>query len=250
MVRNLIDISDLRERVSTFGKRQENANLGYESKVSLQVCEKFDSVLDNADAVIGERYLSLDEFIKTLTAGIASSRVSVIPVRNDCVVFANMAKARKHDVKFLALLGANYGAMPIIKRDCKLLTDNNIKDLIGAGINVEPQILTENRRERFSLFQLLQEPSNKLYVSYASADGGNALVPSPFVAELCKLFKSDGKNLTPTAAADEEVYSEKQAVSKIVTNKRKLKDNRFVNMPAYQILSDYFEKQTEGYVFR
>ncbi len=249
LVRNLIDISDLRERVSTFGKRQENANLGYESKVSLQVCEKFDSVLDNADAVIGERYLSLDEFIKTLTAGIASSRVSVIPVRNDCVVFANMAKARKHDVKFLALLGANYGAMPIIKRDCKLLTDNNIKDLIGAGINVEPQILTENRRERFSLFQLLQEPSNKLYVSYASADGGNALVPSPFVAELCKLFKSGGKNLSPTAAADEEVYSEKQAVSKIVTNKRKLKDNRFVNMPAYQILSDYFEKQTEGYVF-
>lgn len=249
IIRRLIEVADLKNKNGLFAEQQKTANLNYEANVTSQVCDKFESVLVNAENVIGERYVSLDEFIKTLTAGVSSVKISVIPEYNDCVMFANMAKARKHDVKYLVLLGANYGAMPIVKRDCKLLSDNNIKDLIQSGINFEPQIFTENRRERFSLFQLLQEPTDKLYVSYAAADGSDRLTPSPFVNELKRIFVHKGANLTETEQADEEAYSEAQAIAKVVLNNRRLQDGQAVNMPSFEILKQEYAQEVLKYSF-
>ena len=249
LIRQLIQVSNLNENNLKFAQLQETRGLGFEAKVTKQAQEKFEQVLSQAESVIGSRFLSLDEFIKTLTAGVSAVNISVIPVSNDCVIFANMAKARKHDVKFLALLGANYGAMPIIKSDCKLLSDSNIKELTDAGVNVEPQIFTENKRERFSLFQLLQEPSEKLYVSYAETDGADSLLPSPFIAELCRLFTVGGKPLAPTNTADETAYTEKQAIAKIILNTRKLRDNQVVKMPSYEVLLQTYRDVAEKYAF-
>lgn len=248
-VRMLIEQVKLIELNERFADEQENRGYDFESKATKQVADKFEQVLAQAEKVLGDRHVKLDEFIKTLAMGVEAVKISVLPVSNDCVIFANMAKARKHDVKFLALLGANYGAMPIIKKDCKLLSDSNIKDLVSCGINVEPQILTENKRERFSLFQLLQEPSEKLYVSYAEMDGGDALTPSPFVAELSNLFNANGKPLEPSNTADEDVYTERQAIAKVILNTRKLKDNQTVAMPAYTILASRYADARQRYEF-
>lgn len=248
-VRALIErvgLNDLNERLAN---EQQARGFEFESKSSSQAADKFEQVLAQAEKVLGGRFVKLDEFIKTLSAGVDAVKISVLPVANDCVIFANMAKARKHDVKFLALLGANYGAMPIVKKDCKLLTDSNIRDLSAGGIDVEPQILTENRRERFSLFQLLQEPTSKLYVSYAETDGNDALVPSPFVAELCNLFSVNGAKLAPCAVADEDVYTEAQAISKVIFNSRKLRDNQSVNMPAYSALASRYADVVSKYAY-
>ena len=249
LVRKLINFARLSDKNNAFAEEQFNMGLEFEAKVTEQAAEKLEGVLLQAENVLGERHVSLDEFVKLLATGIASVKVSVIPVYNDCVIFANMAKARKHDVKFLALLGANQGAMPIVKGDCKLLTDRNIKDLVLAGINVEPQIYTENKRERFSLFQLLLEPTKKLYVSYTTADGADSLLPSPFVAELGELFTSQGKPLSPANTADEDVYTERQAIEKVVLNNRRLLDKQIVNMPTYDILSERYRSEVEKYAF-
>ena len=249
LIRKLIDYAKLSEKNSAFATQQQQMGLEFEAKVTSQAQEKLEGVLLQAENVMGSRYVKLDEFIKLLTAGVASVKISVIPVFNDCVIFANMAKARKHDIKFLALLGANYGAMPIVKSDSKLLTDRNIKDLVGAGVNVEPQIYTENKRERFSLFQLLLEPTDKLYVSYTATDGANSLLPSPFIAEFAQLFTVNKKPLMPSNTADEDVYTEKQAIEKIVLNDRRLLDKQIVNMPSYAILREKYRSDVEKYRF-
>lgn len=248
-VRRLIEQSNLDELNDKFSDEQEARGFDFESKATRQARDKFEQVLSQAVKVLGNRRVKLEEFIKTLTLGVEAIKISVLPVKNDCVIFANMAKARKHDVKFLALLGANYGAMPIIKKDCKLLSDANIRDFVNAGINVEPQIFTENRRERFSLFQLLQEPTEKLYVSYAETDGGDALTPSPFVEQLGDLFTVNGTRLAPTDEADEDVYTVKQALAKVILNARKLKDNQAVKMPTYSLLSRHFGQKQSQYEF-
>lgn len=249
LIRKLLDFAKLSEKNEAFATQQQQMGLDFEAKVTLQVQEKLEGVLLQAESVMGQRPVQLDEFIKLFTAGVASVKISVIPVYNDCVIFANMAKARKHDIKFLALLGANYGAMPIVKSDSKLLTDRNIADLVGAGINVEPQIYTENRRERFSLFQLLLEPTHKLYVSYTTTDGADSLLPSPFIAELSELFTVKGRPLAPSNIADEDVYTEKQAIEKIVLNNRRLVDRQIVNMPSYALLSKKYRHEVEKYAF-
>lgn len=248
-VRSLIERASLIELNDKFADEQQASGLEFESKVTRQASEKFEQVLAQAARVLGGRRVKLDEFIKTLAMGVEAVKISVLPVMNDCVIFANMAKARKHDVKFLALLGANYAAMPIVKRDCKLLSDANLKDLIDSGINVEPQIFTENKRERFSLFQLLQEPTDKLYVSYTETDGGDALTPSPFVNELCDMFTIGGVRLAPSNTTDEEVYTVRQALAKVILNNRKLKDNQVVKMSAYAILSEMYGDEQRQYEF-
>ena len=253
LIRKLIEFAKLTEKNAVFANEQQDMGLEFEAKVTSQAQEKLEGVLLQAANVMGERYVKLDEFIKLLTAGVASVKVSVIPVYSDCVIFANMAKARKHDVKFLALLGANQGAMPIVKSDCKLLTDRNIKDLVSAGVNVEPQIFVENKRERFSLFQLLLEPTEKLYVSYTTTDGANSLLPSPFIAEFEKLFcvKESGKEvgLKPTTTADEDVYTEKQAIEKLVLSDRRRLDRQIVTMTSYTILRAKYADGVEKYGF-
>lgn len=249
LVRQLIEQTNLYELNEQFAEEQQKRGFDFESKATSQAADKFEQVLTQAEKVLSGRYVKLDEFIKTLAMGVEAVKISVLPVTNDCVIFANMAKARKHDVKFLALLGANYGAMPIIKKDCKLLSDANIKDLVACGVNVEPQIFTENKRERFSLFQLLQEPTDKLYVSYAEMDGNDALTPSPFVDELCNMFTVNGKKLAPSNTADEDVYTERQAIAKVILNSRKLKDNQTVKMPAYTVLAKRYEQEQRKYEF-
>lgn len=248
-VRQLIEKTKLNELNEQFADEQEKRGFDFESKASRQASDKFEQVLAQAEKVLGSRYVKLDEFIKTLSMGVEAVKISVLPVTNDCVIFANMAKARKHDVKFLALLGANYGAMPIIKKDCKLLSDANIRDLVECGINVEPQILTENKRERFSLYQLLQEPTDKLYVSYAEMDGNEALTPSSFVDELCNLFSVNGRRLAPSNTTDEDVYTEAQAIAKVILNARKIKDNQVVKMPSYTVLASRYADVQRQYEF-
>lgn len=253
---NLLDVSKLDERNAAFAKQQKERTKSENSveaesqvKVTEQAADKFRQTLAQAEMIVGNRFMKLDDFIKTLSAATASVRISVLPVRNDCVVFANMAKARKHDIKFLALLGVNYGAMPIVKGEGKLLNDKNIKDLQQAGIDVEPQMAVENKRERFSVFQLMQEPTKKLYVSYCLSDGANRLAPSPVVGELSKLFVHNGKPLAPCGIIDEEVYTKKQAVAKVILNKRKMQDNQVVKMPAFVALKKRFDQVTTQYSY-
>lgn len=258
-VRKLVDGAKLVSKNNAYADEQErnsesqdsitSTELIAQAKVTRQVAVKFEQVLVQAEEVLADRPMKLDEFVKTLATALASVNISLLPVVNDCVVFANMAKARKHDVKFLALLGANFGAMPIVKGEGSLLSDQNIGDLQKAGINLQPQINLENKRERFSLFQLLQEPTDKLYVSYAQTADGKALTPSPIVAELSALFNVNGKPLAATESADENVYTAKQALYKVVANKRKLADSQPVNMPTFEVLCKHFGTNAERFVY-
>ncbi|MCH5159377.1 MAG: PD-(D/E)XK nuclease family protein [Clostridiales bacterium] len=249
VIRNLIDYAKLADKNASFATQQRDMGLEFEAKVTSQAQEKLESVLLQAANVMGDKFVKLDEFIKLFTAGVASVKVSVIPVYNDCVVFANMAKARKHDIKFLALLGANQGAMPIVKNDCKLLSDRNIEELVRAGINVEPRIQVENKRERFSLFQLLLEPTEKLYVSYTTADGADSLLPSPFIAEFAELFQIGNAPLRPSSVTDDGVYTKKQAIEKLVLYDRRVKDKQAATLPLYEFLREKYKNEAKKYAF-
>ncbi|MEG1706485.1 MAG: PD-(D/E)XK nuclease family protein, partial [Clostridia bacterium] len=217
------------------------------SKTSAQVYEKFCAVLTQLSTILGERFVTLDSFIKSLTNTLASVQISVVPIVNDCVVFANMAKARKHDIIYLALLGCNHAVMPIVKQDVKLLSDNNIRQLAEVHIDLQPQISLENKRERFSLYQLLQEPSARLYVSYSTSDNNDTLLPSSIVSELSKMFTSKGKPLSIGQTVGNGIYTRKQALSTIVSQTRRLADMLPVKTPYFNLLTDIFASELSIY---
>lgn len=253
-IRELIVAAKLNDKNDALTEAQRNfkgadaSDTRYSALVSAQVPQKFESVLSQAESILGDRVFALEDFIKALNATTASVNVSVIPVTNDCVVFANMAKSLKHDVKFLALLGANRGEMPIVKKNVKLLSDENITALQACGINFEPKVSTENKRERFSLFQLVQEPSKLLYVSYTVSGEGEKLTPSPLVADLCKIFIENNLPLTPKKA-EKAIFTEAQALEELIAGKRKLLDEKPVDLREYTLLDEIFDGKTQEYIF-
>ncbi|MBR2974744.1 MAG: exodeoxyribonuclease V subunit gamma [Clostridia bacterium] len=237
----------LQDACSRLSQSQLDTGFDNHAKTTQQVVGKFDEVLVQMREILKDEAMPLEQFVQILTTALKSVNVSVLPQKTDSVVVVNMAKSRKHDVGFLALLGANTGAMPRIQSDCKVLTDHNVKEMAHYGMVVEPMVEVENKRERFALLQLLQEPRDKLFVSYTTSDAGTALSPSPFVAQLCQLFTAQGAPLSKIEQADENVYTYKQAVSKLVLSNRRLADKQPVKMPYYTVLYNHLKDQIQQY---
>ncbi|MCM1042718.1 MAG: PD-(D/E)XK nuclease family protein [Corallococcus sp.] len=246
-IRKLKEFCDLDQKAQRFADAQFESKLYDGVNFTNQVADKTENVLVQMEKLLGNAELTLEEFIAVFTAAAESVNLSVLPALRDSVVFANMAKARRHDIGFLALLGANHGYMPIIKGDCKLLSDDNISSMNNSGIAIEPKVFVENKRERFSLYQLLQEPVQKLFVSCTLSDGKNSLLPSSFVTQLAEMFTKDGVPLSEEGTADREVYTVKQGLYKTVEAHRKIADKQPVNMPSYEILYGYFKEQVDRY---
>lgn len=247
MLQMLVASLNLAERCISLSQSQLDSNFDNHAKTTQQVATKFDEVLVQISEILQDAPISLDQFISTLTTALKSVNVSVLPQKSDSVVVVNMAKSRKHNIGFLALLGANNGAMPRVVSDCKILSDRNVAEMSQFGLVVEPMVEVENKRERFALLQLLQEPISKLFVSYTTSDEGSALSPSPFVAQLYSLFTVDGSPLQRLEQADEDVYTKKQTLSKLVLSHRRKKDSQQVNMPYYTVLYNHFKEEIEKY---
>ncbi len=244
-VRLLISTLQLASRVVEFADSQSQGELEQLSKVSMQVADRVEEVLVSIVDVLGDRHISLDDMILYFTNGLSAVNISVLPTHSDSVIFANMAKSRKHDIQVLAVLGANQGLLPMTHKDTKLLTDYNILVMQECGMAVTPNSLTENKGERFALYQLLCEPKSSLHISYCCSVGGDSVLPSTFVGSVRDMFVV-GRDRLPLSQPDHGVYSRRQALARVVSARQALKDRQIVNDSNYQQLLDMLPEAT-GY---
>ncbi|MDD4832710.1 MAG: PD-(D/E)XK nuclease family protein [Clostridia bacterium] len=238
-VKEFLQKSQAEILLAEFTERQKNLLPRY-AKVSEQAASKFNDILQTLSDTLGEKPCDIDGFLKILSTGLAGVKVSVLPLYNDCVVLTNMAKSKKHDIKRLCLLGANQSAMPIVKKDSKLLSDKNMDLLQKSGIALEQKMRLENKREKFNVFQLLNEPTESLYVSYCETavidNSATAISPSDFVLQLKRLFTLDGVNEYPTLKnVYENVFTKKSALSQTVMNMRNIIDKRPIKDVYFEI---------------
>ncbi len=234
-VRLLLSTLQLPTRVVQFADSQVAGNLHQLAKVSMQVADKVEEVLASIADVLGERDITLEDMILYLTNGLSAVNISVLPTHSDCVIFANMAKSRKHDIEVLAVLGANQGLLPMTHHDTRLLNDYNLAVMGEQGILVTPNTMTENKEERFALYQLLCEPRQRLHISYCCSVGGDSVLPSSFVASIRQLFTVGGQPLA-VSAPDHGVYSRRQALARVVGARQALRDRQIVNDSHYHQL--------------
>lgn len=249
--RQLIEYGSLQIKLEDMAREQENELQRY-AHATRQVYDKFNALLNAMEDILGDCVYSLDDFLKLLTTGVNGVNVSVLPFLADSVVVTNMAKSKKHDIKNLCILGAAQGAMPIVKRDTKLLSDRNIDQLGLCGLELGQKINLENKRERFNVYQLLLEPTESLYVSYCKsgydADGGaTVLSPSDFFVQLRKLFTQGKGDYPVLSEVCPDVFTEKSALAETVSNKRNLLDRRAVKDGYFAVKSDLFRKKMEPF---
>ena len=130
MIRGLSELAeDPRLGLSERGKKAEYdlTEMGYpaEARAYSGIYEKYLSVLEKTQAILGERKMSLHELRETLLIGVREIRIGVIPPTLDCVLIGDLVRTRIGEVKVLYVIGFNEGILPRPKNSGGLLSDRD-----------------------------------------------------------------------------------------------------------------------------
>lgn len=187
------------------------------ANASSQILEKMKTITDGMQKFLGDSEISYEEFYSILLSGITSSKISFIPLTIDSVIIGDVSTSKFFDINYLFVIGAEEGEFPKIKDDCGIIVDSEIEimnDLISKKI--EPTIKTINKRERFKVFELLQTPKRRLFISYSVLGfNGEETKLSSTIYDLKKIFlNKDGSELEIFNAEKEQQLLKEMLPSK------------------------------------
>ncbi len=154
-----------------------------------QIYEKMDTVLTEAERLLGDEIIDRHVFEQILDAGFEEVRIGVIPPGIDQVHVGDMVRTRLTDVRVLFLLGASDQAVPSRDENGGLLSQYERQMLAKRQIELAPDARQDSFIQRFYLYQCLTMPSEKLYVAWSLSDGaGQSRHPSYLVYHLMKIM--------------------------------------------------------------
>ena len=130
--------------------------------------------------------MPLRDWLPILEAGLANLTVGVIPPVLDEVLIGAIDRARNPDLKFALVLGVNETIFPAAPNSPAILTNADRDEL---AVPLGPDLREQISRERFYGYIACTRASEKLTVTFSrhNADG-KTLNPSPFIAQLQKIF--------------------------------------------------------------
>lgn len=208
LITQLFEKHNLEEKISTHAEKLRFYGQEHDSKALLQAQKKIFGVLEQVKIIFGSQPLALDRFVVGLTSSLGSQTISVLPTKTDCVFVSNLDKGKNHDVKVLAVLGANEGELPKLYKSCALLSDKNLSQLSERGLSIDISLAQKNRQEKFTLYNLLCEPQKTLYISYKTKSQKDELRPSSVVSLIKKAFKIEENTFSPFAVSKKTAQDE------------------------------------------
>ncbi len=151
-----------------------------ESAVNDQMYDCVLAILTQMKNILGDFGANYTEFKEVFLSGVSALELSIIPQYNDAVFIGGFKEAGLSQAKYLFCMGLT-SAVPAVKEDVALLTDGDISALSEIKVLVEPKIQIINHRSREETALGLSAFSEKLYISYPIAKGGEKTVKS----EIC-----------------------------------------------------------------
>ncbi len=145
-----------------------------------QIYRALDSVLLEAESLIGGKVMKVAEFASILEDGFDAMEISLIPLKSDAVFIGDMTESRIEKVGTLFALGMT-DAVPISGGDTAIISDREIAELEEVQALLEPTVAEVNLRSRESLCLNFCTFMDKLYFSYPlSADGSEPALSEIF----------------------------------------------------------------------
>ena len=146
------------------------------------------SFLDKLVAVLGNERISMNDYTALLEAGFAEARIAIIPPGSDRIFVGDVERSRIPDVRALFFLGMNEGLIPKPPARGGILTELDRERLAGS-IELKPPARKAMYIERFYLYTILAKASERLIVSYSTANTkGEALHPAYLIGTLRRMF--------------------------------------------------------------
>ncbi|MCR4787494.1 MAG: PD-(D/E)XK nuclease family protein [Lachnospiraceae bacterium] len=167
-----------------------------------QVYALITDLFGQIEKLLGERPISLEEFIKITESGIDEIDIGNIPGGVDRVIVGDITRSRFSDIKVLFLMGANDGNIPLSNSKGGIISDIDREFLKEQEIELSPTPREQIYTQRLYLYMIMSKPSSKLFISYCrSGNGGNSMKESYLIPMICDIFPKL-KKLYPDRKAD------------------------------------------------
>ncbi|UZN00146.1 hypothetical protein OL548_10030 [Lysinibacillus sp. MHQ-1] len=150
-----------------------------------QAWNEWINVLDQFVYMFGEQEMSVEEAAKILDEGFDTLEFSRIPPTLDEVMVATVDLARLSNIKVAFVLGMNDGVYPTRMEYEGLLSDTEREWFSQIGYELAPTSSNRLLQENFLFYRAASTPSNKLYLTYPTADEeGKALLSSLYIKKI------------------------------------------------------------------
>ena len=202
-IRKILSDFDAEKKLEELDKKLTDvAQKGYLA----QIYRALDSVLLEAEVLVGGKELTVAEFAAILEDGFDAMEISLIPLKADAVFIGDFTESRIEKVHTLFAMGMTE-AVPRNAGDTSIVSDKEIKQLAQVQAQLEPTVAEVNRRARESLCLNLCTFMDKLYFSYPLSANGDEPALSEIFRYVHTLFCSTtGGNLRAKKKFDEEDF--------------------------------------------
>ncbi len=176
-VREILRNFEVEKRLESLDNALEDvAQKGYLA----QIYRAIESVLSEAELLLGEKETTAAEFATLLEDGFSAMEISLIPLKADAVFIGDITESRIEKVSHLFALGMT-DEVPQSTVDAAIVSDREIARLAEVKTLLEPTVAEVNLRARECVCLNLCTFVDKLYFSYPlSADGSEPSVSEIF----------------------------------------------------------------------
>ena len=157
-----------------------------------QVWELFVSAADTIYDVLGDEEITAKKYFELLLTMLSQLTVSTPPQRLYSVTAASAEHSRLSGIKAAFIIGVNDGHFPKNIKLSGLFSDREKELMKSADIFMEKRLETNIKAERFSCYQAVSCPSDRLYICVPLADkAGEHLDPSPIAGQIRSMFSGN-----------------------------------------------------------
>lgn len=176
-VRNILNDFSAQEKLEKLEEEFEDVSQkGYLA----QIYRALDSLLTEAEALTGDRELTVAEFSAILQDGLDATEISLIPLKSDAVFIGDITDSRIEKVRVLFAMGMTED-VPRSAGDTAIVSDKEIARLAEVKTLLEPTVAEVNLRSRESVCLNLCTFLDELHLSYPlSADGNEPAISDIF----------------------------------------------------------------------
>jgi ATP-dependent helicase/nuclease subunit B len=175
-------------------ERWSQANLSTTSlhlpdTVHATVWDQMQRWLENIELAFRREPIPLREWLPIVESGLQGLTVGVIPPVLDQVLIGAVDRSRNPDLQFALVLGLNESVFPAKPAAPPLLSEADRAELERHKFHFGPDRRQQLGRERFYGYIAFTRARRRLLLTCAACDAtGTVLNPSPFVAQVRKLF--------------------------------------------------------------
>ncbi len=156
--------------------------LASEQYRAYQVCM---NVLSQLSSLLENQKITLKRYLELFRLALSAEDVGSIPHHLDEVQIGDAQRIRSGNIKAVFLVGMNEGVFPKRHSEDGLFTDQDRKDVRGAGIDILTPSGVLNQNESYYLYSALTSSNSEVFISYSRTGiGGEPLIASKIVNQI------------------------------------------------------------------